>query len=134
MEYQSNISLLSLLIITAIAQSLFVIVRILITNRFVSISKNIIALILFVISLELFHDVLVDTKYIFDLPWVLRYGHIATFLIGPLLYLYIKSITTETSAFKKINYLHFLPFLYFFFINNYQAFLEPVESKLSFFN
>ena len=49
-------------------------------------------------------------NYIFDLPHLSRVHDPFSFLAGPLIYLYLKTLIERQTAFAKKNFLHFLPF------------------------
>jgi AraC-like DNA-binding protein len=53
------------------------------------------------------------------------------FLVGPLLFLYVRSNLVANEGFKKIYIFHFFPAL-FILINNIPYFLFPFESKIEF--
>ena len=53
------------------------------------------------------------------------------FLVGPLLFLYVRSNLVANEGFKKLDIFHFFPAL-FILINNIPYFLFPFESKIEF--
>lgn len=48
------------------------------------------------------------------IPHLFYFGTSFTILWGPLLYLYVKSLTTRSSAFSTMDIFHFVPFLLYF--------------------
>jgi hypothetical protein len=62
-------------------------------------------------------------------PYLYRTAAPLTFLVPPLGYLYVRSVLFNERKWQKTDYLHLLPFL-FFFINYLPFFLSPFEYKL----
>jgi AraC-like DNA-binding protein len=72
---------------------------------------------------------LVYSESILDYPHLYKTAAPITFLIAPLGYLYVRSVLFNEVAFKKIDFLHALPFL-FFTLNYLPFFVSSTESKL----
>lgn len=62
-------------------------------------------------------------------PYLYRTAAPLTFLVPPLGYLYVRSVLYNERKWQATDYLHLLPFL-FFFINYLPFFLSPFEYKL----
>ena len=77
--------------------------------------------------------ILVYSESILDYPHLYKSAAPITFLIAPLGYLYVRSVLFNEVAFKKMDFLHALPFL-FFTLNYLPFFASSTESKLAILN
>jgi len=77
--------------------------------------------------------ILVYSESILDYPHLYKSAAPITFLIAPLGYLYVRSVLFNEMAFKKMDFLHALPFL-FFSLNYLPFFASSTESKLAILN
>ena len=77
--------------------------------------------------------ILVYSESILDYPHLYKSAAPITFLIAPLGYLYVRSVLFNEVAFKKMDFLHMLPFL-FFTLNYFPFFASSTESKLAILN
>ena len=86
----------------------------------------------FVLLLSFFtlHTFFESSKFKFNFPHLICFSEAFILLVGPLLYLYFKSILTD-SIFKKNNILHFSPFV-LSFIYFSPLYFSSVEEKLQF--
>jgi AraC-like DNA-binding protein len=75
----------------------------------------------------------VYSESILDYPHLYKSAAPITFLIAPLGYLYVRSVLFNEVAFKKMDFLHALPFL-FFTLNYLPFFASSTESKLAILN
>jgi AraC-like DNA-binding protein len=75
----------------------------------------------------------VYSESILDYPHLYKSAAPITFLIAPLGYLYVRSVLFNEVAFKKMDFLHALPFL-FFTLNYFPFFASSTESKLAILN
>jgi len=75
----------------------------------------------------------VYSESILDYPHLYKSAAPITFLIAPLGYLYVRSVLFNEVAFKKMDFLHALPFL-FFSLNYLPFFASSTESKLAILN
>jgi AraC-like DNA-binding protein len=75
----------------------------------------------------------VYSESILDYPHLYKSAAPITFLIAPLGYLYVRSVLFNEVAFKKMDFLHALPFL-FFSLNYLPFFVSSTESKLAILN
>lgn len=74
------------------------------------IANRLLSALVFVISIFLFGAVLRTTSYDLVLPHLSRIHDPFTFLVSPLLFLYLKTLITKNASFSKKNFLHFIPF------------------------
>lgn len=86
------------------------------------------AVLIFSIGFQhIYHILIINGVYTSFLP--LRSGAYPL-LFGPLLYLYLIFLSSETTIFKKLYYLHFLPFLLLFvlegFLEDYRLIELPI--------
>jgi len=89
------------------------------------------ASLIFSLTLLIFYQVLWQTGFFKTFPYIIGYQKLILFLLGPLLFFYVKSLTDPKFIFKKIHILHFIPF----FLNlAYQIpfFLKSSEYKIEF--
>jgi AraC-like DNA-binding protein len=77
--------------------------------------------------------VLVYSESILDSPHLYKTAAPISFLIAPLCYLYVRSVLFNELRFKKTDFLHALPFL-FFLVNYLPFFASSTESKLDILN
>lgn len=95
----------------------FFTILILLTKKPRYIFDLIFSVLIFSIGFQhIYHILLINGVYISFLP--LQSGAYPL-LFGPLLYLYFNFLSTESLKFKKIYYLHFLPFLFLFAIEGF---------------
>jgi len=76
---------------------------------------------------------LVYSGSITDYPHLYKTAAPITFLIAPLGYFYVRSVLFNEVAFKKIDFLHAIPFL-FFTLNYMPFFVSSTESKLAMYS
>lgn len=74
------------------------------------IPNRLLAALVLVISIFLFGAVMRTTSYDLVLPHLSRIHDPFTFLVSPLLFLYLKTLITRKTSFPKKNLLHFIPF------------------------
>lgn len=75
------------------------------------IANRLLAAFVFVASISIFGGVMLTTNYVFDLPHLTRIHHPFTYLAGPLLYLYLKTLISKKPTFARKDFLHFIPFV-----------------------
>lgn len=76
-------------------------------------ANRILAALTLTISIVVSGAVLLTTNYIFRFPHLSRLHHPFVFLAGPLLFLYIRALTSSEKRFKAKDFLHFAPFALF---------------------
>jgi AraC-like DNA-binding protein len=74
------------------------------------IANRLLSALIFVFSIFLFGAIMRTTGYDLILPHLSRIHDPFTFLVSPLLFLYLKVLTGKNVSFSKKNYLHFIPF------------------------
>lgn len=111
----------------------FILALILANKKVNHLPNKLLALLMVVFSIDLgmaaFHSFGIHTIY----PGFIGIDYPITLLYGPLLYLYVKTMKEGSSAIKRYDYLHFVPFLIllFYMIMFYAG--TPAE-KLAFVN
>lgn len=74
------------------------------------IANRLLAALVYVISIFLFGAVLRTTDNDLVFPHLSRIHDPFTFLVSPLLFLYLKTLITKKASFPRKNFLHFIPF------------------------
>lgn len=72
---------------------------------------------------------LLSSEYILDFPHLYKTAVPTNYLIAPLSYVYIKVVLNNETKFKKVDLLHFIPFL-LFFLNHLPFYLLSTKEKL----
>lgn len=101
---------LFVLLLIAAGQGIFLSAT-LCTNRDKGLSNLFLGLIILFFSLQLFDLVLLSSGKALEYPHLAFWSIPFNLAFGPLLYLYIVSMTSEEKPLKKIQFIHFLPFL-----------------------
>ena len=78
---------------------------------------------------SVFIYLLLDTGYIVNLPHLYKTAVPTNYLVAPLSFLYVKVVINNELKLKKLDLLHFVPFL-FFFINHFPFYLLSTHEKL----
>ncbi|MDX6694694.1 MAG: hypothetical protein QOF02_2297 [Blastocatellia bacterium] len=73
-------------------------------------ANRLLAAMTLTISIVVSGSVWITTNYVFVAPHLSRLHHPFVFLAGPLLFLYIRAITSKERRFEKQDLLHFIPF------------------------
>ncbi len=83
------------------------------------------------LGLSMTFEIIYPTGWYENLHFLIKSYVPSQFLIGPFLFFYIRSLTSETSRFRRIDLIHFLPFIA---VMIYLApfFLSPVEDKIEY--
>jgi AraC-like DNA-binding protein len=102
--------LLVVLCLLGAFQGLLLALALLTLKRGNKIANRLLAAFVFGASVVIFGGVMRSQNYIFDLPHLSRVHDPFSFLAGPLLYLYLKTLIEKPAAFARKNFLHFLPF------------------------
>lgn len=81
-------------------------------NRFkVPYSNRLLAVFCLLFALVTFEDFLFRTRLILDVPHLFLVFYPFIFALGPLFFLYVKSLTTSNFRFRQHYWLHFIPYL-----------------------
>jgi hypothetical protein len=72
----------------------------------------------YIFSLTLFslQSLLLETKFIYKIPHVFKVTMPFRYLLGPMLYLFIRTLLLNESKFRKYDWLHLIPFVFNYFI------------------
>lgn len=74
------------------------------------IANRLLAALVFTISIFLFGAIMRSTGYDLILPHLSRIHDPFTFLVSPLLFLYLKTLISKKDSFPAKNFLHFIPY------------------------
>jgi AraC-like DNA-binding protein len=91
-------------------------------------SNRLLAFLLILFALQNLVFLLLSTRLILDVPWLLRIPAPTTFLIGPLAYLYTRSVLAEEIHFRKRDLLLLIPAI-LASINFSPYYLMPIQEK-----
>jgi AraC-like DNA-binding protein len=105
-----SLNLLAVLNLLGAVQGLLMTLALLSVKRGNRLANRILAALTFTISIIVSGAVLQTTGYGFVLPHLSRVHHPFAFLAGPLLFLYLRALTSGSQDFKKKDLLHFIPF------------------------
>jgi len=87
-------------------------------------------LILIILAINIFHDWAIYSRYSLQLPQILGLGPIHYYLIGPLIYFYVRSLIDKPFEIKPLEWLHFLPAL-LFHLDRYPVYLQTASEKFA---
>ena len=73
-------------------------------------ANRLLAALTFTISIIVTGSVLLTSNYVFVYPHLGRIHHPFVFLAGPLLFLYLRELTSKGRRFERKDFLHFIPF------------------------
>src|SRR5882724_8038282 len=106
-----NIGFLAVLNLLGAAQGILLALALLTTggNRT---ANRLLAALTLTISIVVSGAVLLTSNYVFVYPHLSRLHHPFTFLAGPLLFLYIRQLTSGKSKLERKDILHFIPFVF----------------------
>jgi AraC-like DNA-binding protein len=107
---EPSFSLLAILNLLGAAQGLLLALALLTIKRGNREANRILAGFAIAAALVISGGVLLTTRYILRLPHLDRLHDPFLFLIGPLLYFYLRAITSSESSFHKKDWLHVVPF------------------------
>ena len=105
-----SLTVLAILNLVGAAQGLLLTVALLRVKGGNQTANRLLAALTLTISIVVGGAVLVSTNYVFALPQLSRLHHPFVFLAGPLLFLYIKALTTGEQPIAKKYFFHFVPF------------------------
>jgi AraC-like DNA-binding protein len=96
-------------------------------------SNRLLAFVLIIFSFQSMMQILFFSRLILITPWLLRAFAPFTFLIGPLTFVYIRSILNDELKFKKYDWLLLIPTI-LVFINFIPYYLLPSYEKINYLN
>jgi len=105
-----SLNLLAVLNLLGAVQGLLMTLVLLSVKRGNRLANRILAALTFTISIIVSGAVLLTTGYVFVLPHLSRVHHPFVFLAGPLLFLYLRALTSGSQDFKQKDLWHFIPF------------------------
>ncbi|HKR02553.1 MAG TPA: helix-turn-helix domain-containing protein [Pyrinomonadaceae bacterium] len=105
------LNLLAVLNLLGVAQGLLMTVALLSMKRGNRFANRLMAAMTITISIVVGGAVLLTTNYVFLYPHLSRVHHPFVFLAGPLLFLYIRALTSRRERLEKRDWLHFVPFV-----------------------
>lgn len=73
-------------------------------------ANRLLAALTLTISIIVSSAVVLTSNYVFGYPHLSRIHHPFVFLAGPLLFLYIRELTSDGTSFERKDFLHFIPF------------------------
>jgi hypothetical protein len=98
-------------------------------NKEKKISNRFLAIILFCFASQHLVLILLASKLILDLPWLMRLFAPLTFVVAPALYLYFRTILYEEHQLRRTDFLFFLPAL-LAFVNFLPFYLSTHQQKV----
>jgi AraC-like DNA-binding protein len=99
-------------------------------NRFkVPYSNNLLATFCFLFSLITFEDFLLRTRLMFQVPHLFAVCYPFIFALGPLFFLYVKSLTQPWFYFKKKYWLHFIPYFLILLLLGSSVYFNDADLK-----
>jgi len=105
-----ELSFLAILNLFGAAQGVLLALALLSIKSENKLPDRILATLTLTISIIVSGAVLLSSKYVFVFPHLSRVHHPFVFLAGPLVFLYIRALTSPKRRFGKVDLLHFLPF------------------------
>ncbi len=105
-----ELDLYSISAIIALVQ-LPILIAYLLVGRNINRTNSLLILFFCALAFDLFHRIIIDTKFILDIPFFIGAGSISQYLYGPTIYLMIISLAQPKTKWKNIYLLHFAPFL-----------------------
>jgi len=103
------LSFLAVLNLLGAAQGVLLALALLTTGN--QTANRILAALTLTISIVVSGAVLLTSNYVFVFPHLSRIHQPFVFLAGPLLFLYIRELTSREKRFEKKDFLHFIPFV-----------------------
>ena len=96
-------------------------------------SNRLLAFLLIIFSFQNLMQILFFSRLILHMPWLLRAFAPLTFLVGPLAFVYIRSVLNDELKFKKQDWLLLIPTI-LVFINFIPYYLLPSFEKINYLN
>jgi AraC-like DNA-binding protein len=96
-------------------------------------SNRLLAFVLFLFAVQNLMFILLFSRLMLEIPWLLRIFGPSTFLIGPLTFLYIRSVLNDELKFKKYDWLLIIP-AFLALINFIPYYLLPTHEKINYLN
>ena len=106
------LSFLAVLNLLGAAQGVLLALALLTTKGDNKTANRLLAALTLTISIVVSGAVLLTSNYVFVFPHLSRIHQPFVFLAGPLLFLYIRGLTSREKRFEKKDFLHFIPFVF----------------------
>lgn len=121
--------IIAIFILVGVIQGLIISLVLLRNHNGSKIANQLLALFCFLFALVTFEDFLMRTKFILQIPHI--WGLLApfTFLLGPIFYLYVESLSKPKFVWKKTHLIHSIPFLLIVSILFFNVYIQPANIK-----
>ncbi|QBN17725.1 helix-turn-helix domain-containing protein [Flavobacterium nackdongense] len=96
-------------------------------------NNRLLAFVLIIFSLQSLMQILFYSRIILITPWLLRVFAPFSFLLGPLVFVYIRSILNDELKFKRLDWILLIPAI-LVFINFIPFYLLPSVEKIEYLN
>lgn len=106
-----NVGYLAVLNLLGAAQGVLLALALLTSKTGRQTANRLMAALTLTISIAVSGAVLLTSNYVFAYPHLSRLHHPFVFLAAPLLFLYIRELTSREPRFKRQDFLHFIPFV-----------------------
>lgn len=126
----SSFDFYSLFGLVALGQGLFLLIF-LVLKKWQHLSYRLLGFTLFVLLFEVIHDFCVRTRLILEIPHLLSTAHFFSYAIGPLILLYVLSLTKKDFKLRYAHLLHFVP-LILYNISKFPSYWQSTSQKLGF--
>jgi AraC-like DNA-binding protein len=107
-----SLTLLGILNLLGAAQGVLLAIALLTSRSGNTVTNRLLAALTLTISIVVSGAVMLTSNYVFVFPHLSRVHHPFVFLAGPLLYLYIRQLTSSETKLEKQDILHFIPFAF----------------------
>jgi AraC-like DNA-binding protein len=96
-------------------------------------SNRLLAFVLVIFAFQNLVLILLFSRLILEIPWLLRVFAPTTFLVGPAAFVYIRSVLNDELKFRKYDWLLLIPAI-LAMINFIPYYLLPINEKINFLN
>ena len=96
-------------------------------------SSRLLACLLIIFALQNLVFLLLFTRLMLSVPWFLRIVAPTTFLVGPITFLYFRSVLTDETSFKRSDWLFLIPAI-LTIVNFMPYYLLPAQEKIDLVN
>lgn len=122
-----KIDIYALWIFLGIIQALFLAYFFIVNQQGNKLANRFLGILLLAFAAALTEILLCYTNYMFWVIWLIDFAEPTNFLFAPLIYLYHRSYLQKT--FKKIDFLHFLPFVVYVFYKTITFYVAAFPAK-----
>ena len=130
---ESSLNLVTIILLLGTTQGLFL--TLLLLNKPVNRKANrLLALLIISYSAFIVESSLSGMQVATDFPHILGLASGVVYLIGPLHFLYARTLISPTAALSRKDLLHFIPFAGFYLYFLFPFYLQSGEYKISFFH